>query len=394
MKSLRVLSLSLMLACAASHASILPNEAAAPLAGEAASLMAAGKYQEAYNKYQAAAKADPAASIPLSGMAQVLLLASAQASGDDALKLRQQAEAYVRQALKMEPNDPYALEVLRTLNDDKPAPRHQPTAEAWKTLQEGEQLFHVGKLDEARAKYLEAARLDPQYSTAYVDAADSYYMQKKWPESEALFRKATEVEPLNGQAWRFLSDALAAQNKRAAAEEALFNGIAAQPSQIPSWNKLASLRAAAGYPLTSLNLKRKSSVTLGADGKHTINLDPAFAGEGGKSPDGAAWLMLAASEASARARNASEHLPDQPFAIELDAWRGVMKVLDELKANSGADPVDPALKTMQMLAKADQLEAALLLLQYKESWRPEFEAWKKEHPNGIRKFIDTYGLRP
>ena len=109
---------------------------------------------------------------------------------------------------------------------------------------------------------------------------------------------------------------------------------------------------------------------------------------------GAAWLMLAASEASARARNASEHLPDQPFAIELDAWRGVMKVLDELKANSGADPVDPALKTMQMLAKADQLEAALLLLQYKESWRPEFEAWKKEHPNGIRKFIDTYGLRP
>lgn len=55
---------------------------------------------------------------------------------------------------------------------------------------------------------------------------------------------------------------------------------------------------------------------------------------------------------------------------------------------------DPNLKTMSMLAKAGQLETALTRLQYKESWRPEVEAWKREHPEGIRKFVDAYGLRP
>ena len=397
MRTLRALSLSLMLmAWAASQATVLPNEAAAPLVGEAASLAAAGKYQEAVDKYQAAAKLDPASSTPLSGIAQVLVTAADQTSGEQAVKLRQQAEAFVRQALKMEPADPFALEVLRLLSDGKPAPLHTATAEAWKSLQEGEQLFHIGKLDEARAKYLEAARLDPQFSTAYVDAGDSYYMQKQWPESEILFRKAVEVEPLNGQAWRFLSDALAAQGKQSAAEDALLNGIAAQPNQIPSWNKLASLRAKAGFPLTSLSLKRKSSIVLDpATGKYTLNLDETFAKPpASTSADAAAWLMLGASEVNIRAENKKKQIPDQPFAIELAAWSDVMKVLDEMKADSGQEPVDPALKTMQMLGKADQLETALLLLQYKESWRPEFEAWKKAHPNGIRRFIDTYGLRP
>ena len=50
--------------------------------------------------------------------------------------------------------------------------------------------------------------------------------------------------------------------------------------------------------------------------------------------------------------------------------------------------------TRELLAKADQLEAGLLILRYKESYRPEFEAWKKAHPNGIRKFVDTWGLQP
>jgi hypothetical protein len=35
-----------------------------------------------------------------------------------------------------------------------------------------------------------------------------------------------------------------------------------------------------------------------------------------------------------------------------------------------------------------------MLLQYRESWRAEFEAWKKANPNGIRKFVNTYALRP
>jgi len=80
--------------------------------------------------------------------------------------------------------------------------------------------------------------------------------------------------------------------------------------------------------------------------------------------------------------------------MELAVWKAAMNVADEIAANGGEALTDPGLIAMHTLAKADQLEAALLILRYKESYRPEFEAWKKAHPNGIRKFVDTWGLQP
>jgi tetratricopeptide (TPR) repeat protein len=393
----KLLAVSMMLALAgAAHAGVIPNAAAQLLVNDANVLAAQNKYQEAINKYSEAMKADPSSSVPLSHIAHVLLMVSLKNTPENAAKLKQQAEGAARQALKLGPEDPLAQEVLRTLLDDKPAPLHVPREEVWKLVQEGEVLFQAQKPDEARAKYEQAAQLDPLYSSAWIYAGDCYYVQKNWPEAEARFRKATEIEPLNSQAWRFLSDALAQQGKRPAAEAALLSGIAAQPSQQPNWEKLASLRAAANTPLTPLRLVRKASASLDpATGKSTVNLDSDFSGpDAQKSANGATWLMVAMSEMNIRAKNREDKVADQPFAIELAAWENAMKVVDEIVANGGEDVTDPALKTMRMLAKAGQLETALLLLKYKESWRPEFEAWKKENPNGIRKFIDTYGLRP
>jgi len=388
----------MVLALAGAHAfaAILPNEAAQPLVQEGSVLAAQGKYQEALNKFSAAAKADPTASTPLSRIAHLLWSASISASGDNAAKLRQQAEGAARQALTLEPQDPLAQEVLRGLSDDRVASLRQPSADTLKLVQEGEVLFEGRKLDEARAKYQQAAKMDPQYSPALIFIGDIYYVQENMPEAEAWFRKAAELEPLNGQAWRFLSDALAKQGKHAAAEAALLSGIAAQPSQRPNWDKLAALRAANGYPLTSLQMKRKASAVMDPEtGKFTINLDRAFSGPADqKGIDGAVWLMLAATESNLRGKNRADKVADKPFAIELASWEGAMKVADELAAKGNPEVTDPNLKTMRMLAKAGQLETALMLLQYKESWRPEFEAWKREHPDGIRKFVDAYGLRP
>jgi tetratricopeptide (TPR) repeat protein len=395
MKTVRSASLLLALVCAASQASVKPNAAAAPLQQEGTSLFAQGKYKDAIAKYQEAAKADPTASEPLSGIANVLMAAAAQAQGDAKVRLRQQSESVARQALTLGPDDPLAQEVLRVLLEDRPAPLHVPTPAAWKAMQEGEVLFQAGKPAEALVKYEESARLDPLYSTAEVNAGDSFFVQKKWPEAEEHFRKATEIEPLNGQAWRFLSDALQWQQKLNAAEAALFSGIAAQPNQLPTWDKLAALRSKVGYPMTALHLQRKASVKLDANGKFVINLDSEFSGNNGKMvADGAMWLAYATFEVNARQRNLQDKVADQPFAIEVASWRSALQVIDEVVANGGQDIQDPALLNIRMLAKANQLETALMLLQYRESWRAEFEAWKKANPNGIRKFVNTYALRP
>ncbi len=339
MKVLRVLLTTLALTCTQAGA-IQLNKAAEALLGEAHLLLAQGRQQDAFNKYADAAKADPASSLPLSSMANMLADAAQKNEGEKAAAIRRQAEGLARQALALEPADPVAQEVLRQLADDKPLPLHQPSAEAEALLREGEILFNARKLDEALVKYERAAQVDPKYSTAWIYAGDCFFFQQKWAEAEARFRKGVEAEPLNAQGWRFLADALIHQNKRDAAEAALVNGIAAQPSQLPNWERLAQLRGASGYPLTHLQLAPKAGGQAG----------------------------------------------DRSFATALASWTKAL--------SAAGDVTEPSLQTMQMLAKADQLEAALLLLQYKESYRDEFEAWKTEHPNGIRKFIDTYGLRP
>ena len=396
MKKFRVLTMVLALAGSQAHATILPNQAAQPLVQEGAVLAAQGKLQEALSKFSAAAKVDPAASGPVSRIAHLLMIASLSATGDNVARLRQQSEGAARQALALDAQDPLAQEVLRSLLDDKDAPLHVPSPEAWKLVQEGEVLFQAQKLDEARARYQQAAALDPQYSSVLVYIGDTYYVQKNLPEAEAWFRKAAVLEPLNGQAWRFYSDALAQQGKRPAAETALLSGIAAQPSQRPNWDKLASLRAANDFPLTALKMQRRARAEMDpATGKFTIHLDDKFSPPAEqKSPDGAVWLALALKEVNLRGKNREDKVADQPFAIELASWQAAMQVAAELAANGTGEVTDANLKTMRALAQAGQLEAGLLLLQYKESWRPEFEAWKRAHPDGVRKFVDAYGLRP
>jgi tetratricopeptide (TPR) repeat protein len=298
----RIVVLVILLSAAiqlAAYAGVRGNEASQALVNEGNVFMAQGKFQDALNKYLAASKTDPTASVPVSSMAYALLSASLSASADSAAKLRQQSEAAARQALLLGPNDPLAQEVLRNLLDDKPVPLHPPSPAASKLLIEGEIFFHSAKYADALKKYEQAAQLDPLYSEAWVFAGDCFFMQKNWQEAELRFRKATDIEPLHAQAWRYLADALAAQGKKADAEEALMNGIAAQPSQLPNWEKLAQSRATAGLPMKQLHLVRKvRTSTDPATGKSTITIDEVYLNEtkGDKAADMGFWLAYAATE--------------------------------------------------------------------------------------------------
>jgi tetratricopeptide (TPR) repeat protein len=394
----KFIALMLALACAVSSAQgLVPiNAEAEALLHQGHLLQTQGKYKDAFEKFSAAAQADPSASLPLSSIAALLLNMSKQMPADDAAKLRQQAEGVVRQALEKHANDPVALEVLRELSDDKLLPLHAPTPEAAAALHEGELLFNQRKLDEALVHYERAAALDPKYSQAWIYAGDCYYFQKKYAEAEQRFRKGVEAEPLNSQGWRFLADALVSQDKPGPAEGALMSGIAAQPSQMPNWVKLNQLRTMSGFPLTSLNLTRKAQAKLDPVKRElNITIDPSLKSlDPAKQPDAGFWMSLATQRAVEDKAGREGKASAVPFATELAAWRQALAVADQLSAKGGGELQDPALKTMQQLAKADQLESALLLLQYKESWRAEFETWKSTHPEGVRKFIDAYQLRP
>jgi tetratricopeptide (TPR) repeat protein len=398
MTSFRTLTLAALLALGSTAACA---SAAAPTAAtscgatcqrmiqEALAFEGQGKYQQALEAYRAAQKAEPQASLPLSMEAGLVQRLSAQLVPDKARQWRDAARGLANHALALVPDDPIARETLRLLDDDAPSPLHVANREAAARMAEAESQFAQHRLREALEKYEAAMKADPQFSGAWVGAADCYFLQKDWAHAETLFRQATGIEPRNSQAWRYLADTLFNQGKFAAAETALISAIAADPSQQPNWIKLASMRAQQGLPLKQLGLKRGVRVVAKDDGKYEVNIDEP-ADKKTDTPDFGVRLMLGATEANMRKANKGA----TPYEIELEAWRTAMKVADELKDNTGKELSDPALLQIQALARDGQLEPAILLLMFRQAYRPALDAWLAAHPGGVKEFIDRYGLRP
>jgi tetratricopeptide (TPR) repeat protein len=370
-------------------ADIAINPAGQGLVDEAIQLQAKGNWKAAIETLVKAANADKTSSVPMHRIATILADAADAASGEAKGRLGQQAAAAARAALSRNARDPVAQEVLRKLRDEQaPDPLHRPTRAARAMLDEGETLFQQKRYTEALAKYEAAASQDPQYSPAWVYAGDCFYVQRQWPEAEQRFRKATRIEPLNSQAWRFLADTLHQQGKHKEAEHAVFAAIAAHPSQLPNWEKLAMYMGSSGLPLKRLGFVHKASLAIDKEGgKPKLALHPDFRGD---SADGTFWVTYGLGLIAAR-----ENDPKiSSYALELAGLQTALEVTRDLSANGERGFTDPALATLRKLGAEGQLEAAILLLMYRESYRPEFEQWKLANPNGVPAFVASYGLRP
>lgn len=390
------MSLRLLLA-AALAASLSTAEAVTPcpadclrLIQQAHALEARGQFAEALESFKAAHNAAPNASQPHAFAAMMLQQLATNATGKAVKDLRAKARGAAGLALALDRDDAIALEALRLLEDDGPSPLRPPSPAAAKVLAEAELLFAHHDFDKALAKYEEAMRLDPLASGAWVGAGDCHYFRGDWEKAEPLFRRASEIEPRNAQAWRYLSDTLLQQGKAPAAEDALFSAIAADPGQRTNWAKLAALRAGAGLPLRALRLRRGVRVAIGADGKAAVELDEDLV-KGGSQADTNFRIALAIGEAGAR--TAVRDKPPSPFAIELDAWTMAIATAAAQPA-SDPGPGDAALRQIQAMAKDGQLEPAILILMFRQAYRPELERWIAAHPKGLRQFVDRYGIQP
>ncbi|TWI48288.1 tetratricopeptide repeat protein [Pseudoduganella flava] len=379
----------LLAACVPAWAALEGNELSRKLVQEGHVLKMQGQMREAFEKYREAAKADPGASVPLSSMASLLLDLASNAAGADKEKFRENASAAANAALRQAPQDPVAQEVLRKLDDEKDEPLHVPLPAAAKEQALAEVAFARQDWQVALQHYEAAMAADPHYSGAWVGAGDCHFAQQQWPRAAELFRQATVIEPRNSQAWRFLSDALGQQGKLDEAEDALLAAIAAHPSQRPNWDKLAALRQHRGSaPLVSLGLVPKTRLSE-QNGKPHIDIDQALA-QDKDSPDLAVWLTQGMAFHNRRLVQPSL----TPFQLELHSWTQALRAADEIAANNGKTVQDPALVRLQEFYHRNQLDAALLLLRYREAYRPDLDAWLASHPHALREFVVNWNMRP
>ena len=381
------------------QAAVMGNNASVQLLYQGQLLAQDGKHEAAAMKFMQAAQADPAASSAFAAMAVMNYRLSGDTERVEAarLKLRSMAETAARQALKVDANDPVAEELLRTMSTDQALRPHAPLPAAAAFMAQGEQLFQAQQYGAALEQYEKAQLADPQYASAWVYAGDCFVAQQQWPQAEERFRKALQIDPMHAQAWRFLSDTLLQQKKTDEAIAALASSIGARPDQPLAWQKLSVLQdATAGQPLTALKLRRGAEGSVDRpDGKPRIQVFAEAPAPGANmSADTAMWQLLAMGQASLKTAAFKKENKLSPFQIELTAWQQAMRAFDDLATRRGVALADPALLRMQKLYAAGQLEPALLLLQFREAYRPELEAWKTAHPNGVRQFIDTQRLMP
>jgi tetratricopeptide (TPR) repeat protein len=370
-----LLVLAALLHAAPAIADLFPvTEKGKELFKQGSNFAAEGKGTEALQSFRAAALADPAAAMPVSQIAYIYYSFSKSAPENEVDNFRAQARSAANAALKLDARDPMAMEVLRLLEDAQAQARHQPKAEATKILHEGEVLFQDGKYAAALEKYTQASVLDPENAEAVLLMGDCHFAQGDLASAELLFRRATEIDPLYSVAWRFVFDAQAKQGNLQGAETAALNAIAAMPSERQSWLRLNMLLEQKGRRLTPFNLVMHARLD-----KTTISLDPKL-----PEPESTVWLAYGVVLAGM--------IDSKTTAFEHDyaAWEKTMRIMDEMKGSKSVK--DEALLALQRFYKAGQLKPALLLLTYREAYRPDFEAWKKANPGGIKAFIDTFQI--
>lgn len=358
-------------ALAAIHPS---NDKALVLFNEGKALHGQGKPAEAFERFRQAALADPKASSPVAMMAYVLQLSLPAAAPDQVAQIRKDAASAARLALKLDERDAVAMEVLRALADDVPQQRHQPNEAAHKAVNDGELLFNARQFDAARKKYELAEQLDPAYAEAVLLQGDCYFLADDMPHAEQLFRKATQIDPLYGAAWRFLFDAQMRQEKFKDADASAIGAVSATPSERQGWMRVALLQDQWGIKMSRFQLVQHARFE-----GNKISLDADIPEHANQF-----WLAYGVSLASA----SNDKALTTPFARELRAWESAMKIAAELKLDKQIE--DEGLRELVRFHKAGQLKAALFLLMYKEAYRADFEAWKKDNPGAIKLFIDTF----
>ena len=94
------------------------------------------------------------------------------------------------------------------------------------------------RFPEAEAAYKKAIELNPEDDNLYYELGDCYGDVAQYPESEVACRKAIELNPKNYDAYRELGDACKNQGKFAEAEEAYKVAIALNPEDYRAYPKL------------------------------------------------------------------------------------------------------------------------------------------------------------
>lgn len=341
----------------------------------------AGKITAAVSGWRAAAEADPAASAPLSQLAAHYAAAARSDDSHRGYHARLQALAFVEQALQRDPKDEEADALRGSLSGRAEQAPYQTLPAAQAELEAGRRFDAEGNHAKAKLHYHQASRLDPRDGEILIAYGQCHAHDGHLPLAESAFRQATLVDPQYDLTWINLASNLFEQKKIDQAYSATLGALAALPSASETWMLVRGLRRIQGKQTDTFQYKPM--------GSYWRSQNRTIVEAGMPEPDARAWRHFALAQAEHMRQNKA---PRSAFALELAAWEAA---LPQISAMADAALIkDATMLAMLRFHQAGQLKAALFLLAWRESYRPDFEAWKKANPDAIRRFVDTFHLAP
>jgi tetratricopeptide (TPR) repeat protein len=338
----------------------------------------AGDIAGAERSLKAAIAADPTTSHALSMLARMHLLLWQRDDSHLAWHHRATAFELVYRAQQLDRKDPHAEDILDYLSGKYDRQQHETNPAAEDALTAGDRAAETGKCELAQAHYDKALILAPRNADALIAMGQCQEDHGSMAQATELYRKATALEPLQPGTWRALSGSLGTQKRYDEARIAALHAVAAMPSDSQSWNLLRVLTRLA-QPASIDTFAYKPM------GSYSRSKDTTIVEKGMPIPDFKAWMFFATSQAEEMDPKKPAR---SPFAVELAAWE---RVLPTIAAMGDADQIkDETMRKMLTFHKGGQLKAALFLLAWRESYRPEFEAWKKANPEAIERFFNTF----
>lgn len=278
--------------------------------------------------------------------------------------------------------------------DGSDSPEERPITknkEAARLMQQAEDAFTSGKLDEALVNYGKALNLDPDIYEAALFSGDVYLHKKDFPNAEIWYQKAIAIDPNRETAYRYSATPLMKQQKYGEARDRYIEAFITEPYNRFTGGGLQQWAQVTGNKLGGPDITVPVNVTFDAAGKANIAIDPK-ATTGAKTDGTFAWMAYGLSRNEWRKTKFKVSFPKEKtyrhsLPEEAEALRAVLKIAAEEPATK---TLHPSLALLKKMDDEGLLEAYVLIIRADEGIAEDHYEYLQKHRAELRKFVGNY----
>lgn len=271
--------------------------------------------------------------------------------------------------------------------------RKRTPAEA--ALLEGEAAFSKGEMETAIAAYEKAAKLDPKLYEAPLFIGDAYFQLKQIDKAGEAYARAIAIDPDRETAYRYWGNVLMQNDRLKEAREKFIEAIIAEPYNRAPWQYLTEWAKRSNVELVhpridvpKNSVQRKDNKTL------SITAMPSDKDDGAE-----AWMWYSMSKATwvtdeGKFKKAypGEQKYRHNLREETQALSAVIEAVNVgLKENRLKEAsLDISIANLLRLHRQGLIEAYVLLAMADEGIAQDFEAYRRDNRDKLRKYLTDY----